>query len=271
MRIALIGAGRLATNLAPALKDAGHDVVQVYSRTQEAAETLAAKVGAKATCSVEEVTTDADVYIFSVSDNALPQLAKTLGKGREDAVFLHTAGSVAMSVFEGVVKHYGVLYPMQTFSKERMVNFKDIPVFVEGSDEQTLTTVRELAETVSTRVMELTSEGRRHLHLAAVFASNFVNHCYALSAEVLSQYDIPFSVMLPLTDEVAAKVHELKPVEAQTGPAVRYDTAVISAQQQLLADKPRMQQIYTLMSESIHYMEEKRKNSPLTTHLSPLN
>ena len=167
MRIALIGAGRLATNLAPALKDAGHDVVQVYSRTQEAAETLAAKVGAKATCSVEEVTTDADVYIFSVSDNALPQLAKTLGKGREDAVFLHTAGSVAMSVFEGVVKHYGVLYPMQTFSKERMVNFKDIPVFVEGSDEQTLTTVRELAETVSTRVMELTSEGRRHLHLAA--------------------------------------------------------------------------------------------------------
>ena len=92
MRIVLIGAGNLATNLGKALHRAHHEVVQVYSRTQEAAETLAAKVGAKATCSVEEVTTDADVYIFSVSDNALPQLAKTLGKGREDAVFLHTAG-----------------------------------------------------------------------------------------------------------------------------------------------------------------------------------
>jgi predicted short-subunit dehydrogenase-like oxidoreductase (DUF2520 family) len=147
---------------------------------------------------------------------------------------------------------------MQTFSKERRVDFSRIPVFIEGSDAATLDLLRTLAASVSRQVTELSSEARRHLHLAAVFASNFTNHCYALAAEVLSRHGLPFSVMLPLIDETAAKVHDMLPADAQTGPAVRYDTQVIEAQSQLLAALPQAREVYDVMSRSIHGLRVER-------------
>ena len=101
-------------------------------------------------------------------------------------------------------------------------------------------------------MVELSSEGRRYLHLAAVFACNFANHCYALSAEILAKQGLPFDAMLPLIDETARKVHELSPAKAQTGPAVRYDENVLKAQSQLLSDRPDLQELYDRMSKSIY-------------------
>ena len=250
----MIGAGRLATNLCPALHEAGHKVVQVYSRTMDAALQLAEQVGAEAVNDVELLTTGADVYIFSVTDTALPLLIPQVVKGREGAVFLHTAGSVPMSVFAdtSAAVHFGVLYPMQTFSKERKVDFRDVPFFIEGSDMPAMQAAGTLASSLSVNVRPLSSEARRHLHLAAVFACNFANHCYQLSAEILQRHGLPFDIMLPLVDETARKVHHLSPREAQTGPAVRYDQSVMLAQLQLLADMPMHARIYQDMSESIH-------------------
>lgn len=252
MRIVFIGAGRLATNLAPALHRAGHEILQVYSRTMESALALGNKVGAAATSDLQEVSAMADCYIFSVSDKVLPQLITQLGRDREQALFVHTAGSVSLSVFQNCVSRYGVLYPMQTFSKERRVDFTEIPVFIEGNDDKTLEEIRALAASVSRNVTVLSSESRRHIHLAAVFACNFANHCYALSADILKEHGVDFSVMLPLIDETARKVHELAPADAQTGPAVRFDENVIAAQTKLLENLPRHAQIYELMSKSIH-------------------
>ena len=243
MRIALIGRGRLATNLLPALQRAGHEVTSVNSRT------------------LAELPTDADVYIISVKDSALQEVIarvsalslqpssqhRTL---KERAVFVHTAGSMSVSLFEGHCRHYGVFYPMQTFSKERLVNFQEIPLFIEASDAETLSVLHVLAESVGQKVYELSTADRKYLHLAAVFACNFVNHCYALSAQVLAQKGLPFDVMLPLIDETARKVHELHPLDAQTGPAVRYDENVMRSQQGLLSD--REAEIYAILSESIH-------------------
>jgi predicted short-subunit dehydrogenase-like oxidoreductase (DUF2520 family) len=261
MRIVLIGAGRLATNLAPALQQAGHRILQVYSRTAISAATLAERVGAKSTDNLREVLMDADVFIMSVTDTALPLLVAQLCKGREQAVFLHTAGSVPMSVFKDRALHYGVLYPMQSFSKERNVSFAQLPMFVESNDEKARQVVTDLAHSVSSNVTALDSEGRRHLHLAAVFACNFANHCYQISAEILSKYGLPFEIMLPLIDETSAKVHELSPVDAQTGPAVRYDEVVLDAQQKLLGNNPLHAQIYQLMSKSIHRSQQIKEES----------
>ncbi len=248
MRIVLIGAGRLATNLGKALHDAGHDIVAVWSRTAASAEALSRVLGASSTTDVNSLPTDADVYFLCVKDAALAQLIPQVTKGREEALFLHTAGSMPLSLFEGYAVRYGVFYPMQTFSKERQVCFAEIPVFIEGTD----AAIRPLAESVSSRVYELSTDERKYLHLAAVFACNFANHCYALSAEILEKHGLPFDVMLPLIDETARKVHELHPVDAQTGPAVRYDENVLNMQAQLLADTPLMQEVYKLLSRSIH-------------------
>lgn len=251
MKIVLIGAGNLATHLGKALHAAGHDMVQVFSRTMQSAETLASLLDAEPLTDIAQVRDDADVYIFSVKDSALEQLISQLCGG-EKKVFLHTAGSMPMSVFRGKALHYGVLYPMQTFSKQREVDFSIIPCFIEANDEFALKQIEGLAGQISHRVFQLSSEDRKYLHLSAVFACNFANHCYAASQELLQQHGIPFDVMLPLIDETAAKVHGMTPKEAQTGPAVRYDENVIGKQMQLLEKYPYFQKIYDCMSKSIH-------------------
>lgn len=254
MKIVLIGAGNLATHLGKALHAAGHDMVQVFSRTMQSAETLASLLDAEPLTDMAQVRDDADVYIFSVKDSALEQLISQLCGG-EKKVFLHTAGSMPMSVFREKALHYGVLYPMQTFSKQREVDFSIIPCFIEANDEFALKQIEGLAGQISHRVYQLSSEDRKYLHLSAVFACNFANHCYAASQELLQQHGIPFDVMLPLIDETAAKVHGMTPKKAQTGPAVRYDENVIGKQIQLLENQPYFQKIYDCMSKSIHELE----------------
>jgi len=252
MDIVFVGAGRLATNLASALKQKGHRIVAVWSRTIGSAQTLATMVEAEATNELECLPRQADAFVVAIKDAALAEVIPQLCKGREDQVFLHTAGSMPLSLFAGQTRHGGVLYPMQTFSKERLVDFSCVPFFIEGADEKALSVARQLAESVSSEVRELSSADRKHLHLAAVFACNFANHCYALSAKVLERHGIPFEVMLPLIDETARKVHTMHPLEAQTGPAIRYDQNVIEAQKALLSDDASAQEIYDMMSKSIH-------------------
>jgi len=251
MKIVFVGAGRLATQLARALHAKGHDITAVYSRTMESASELAQAVGGMATDRVEELPSDADAYIIAVKDSALPSLIPVLAHGREQRFFFHTAGSVPLTVF-GRLAHGGVIYPMQTFSKGREVDFTRIPVFIEGSDADALQLARTIATSVSGNVTELDSERRRYLHLAAVFACNFANHCYTLAADIVEQQGLPFETMLPLIEETARKVQTMHPRQAQTGPAVRYDENVIEAQRALLADTPLKQDIYSLMSMSIH-------------------
>lgn len=252
MKTVLIGAGNLASNLAPALRKAGHDIVAVYSRTRQSAEALATEVGARATDCIDDLPTEADLFIIAVKDTCVETLIPQLAKGRQQQLFVHTAGSLPMALFEGHTARYGVFYPMQTFSRQRRVDFSEIPLFLEASDAQTLQRLHELADSLSQQVYDLSSADRRHLHLAAVYACNFANHCFALSADILERHGLPFSVMLSLIDETARKVHSLHPRDAQTGPAVRFDQNVMQKHLQLLAGEPLLSQIYELLSQSIH-------------------
>ena len=238
MKIVLIGRGRLATNLEHALSQADHEVVSINSRT------------------LESLPLEADVFVVAVKDAALTDVLRAATKGREDQLFVHTAGSMPMDLFKGLTAHYGVFYPMQTFSKERLVDFNEISVFLETNDAASMERLKMLAATLTPHVYELDSEGRKHLHLAAVFACNFVNHCYALSAEVLAAKGLPFSVMLPLVDETAQKVHELAPKDAQTGPAVRGDQNVLQMQAAMLAENSAVQQIYEALSNDIQRLAD---------------
>lgn len=191
----------------------------------------------------------ADAIIIAVKDDAIDAVAAAIGD--YEGVALHTAGSVPMSIFSGNVKHYGVLYPMQTFTKGREVDFRSVHCFIEGSDDTAYKVIREVAESISDNVHDMTSDNRRYLHLAAVFACNFTNHCYTLAADILEKRGIPFDTLLPLIDETAAKVHAVHPAAAQTGPAIRYDETIINAHIALLDDEMKAA-IYELLSQSIH-------------------
>ena len=251
MKIVLIGAGNLATNLGKALLKRGHEVMQVWSRTKSSASMLANKLHCSYTTNMEEVVREADLFIIAVKDDVLSKVADVLSDGRENQFFVHTAGSMPMDVLP--TERRGVLYPMQTFSKQKEVDFSVIPCFIEANHEEDFLLLRAIALTICLDVFALNSENRKYLHLAAVFCCNFANHCYTLGEQLLKEHgNIPFGVMLPLIEETAAKLHTLSPSESQTGPAVRWDENVMNKHVQLLADKPNVQEIYELMSKSIH-------------------
>lgn len=251
MNIVLVGAGRLATNLGLALLGAGHCVTEVFSRTGANASSLALRLRAKAFTDISLLSRNADVYIVALSDNAIKGIIPRLCQTREDALFLHTAGSMPLTLFQGYAKHYGVLYPMQTFSKEKTVDFHTIPCFVEGNNRETLQRTTALAKTICRDVYAMTSAERQYLHIAAVFACNFANHCFALAEDVLQRHGLPFSVMLPLIKEAVNKVTSLSPRQAQTGPAVREDYNVIDKHLAMLQESGTTQEIYALLTRSI--------------------
>ena len=259
MNISVIGAGNLATSLAPALKAAGHRVLAVCSRTQASAAALAERVGAAACTRPCELPVS-DAYIISVTDDALPGIVAELCPLRPESLFLHTAGSMEMDVFRGYAKRYGVLYPMQTFSRKRTLDFSDIPMFVEASDESVLCDVRKLALSLGEHVRELSSEHRLRLHMAAVFSCNFANHCMALADEEMQAAGLDFRLLMPLIRETVGKLEQLSPLEAQTGPAVRGDVKVMRKHEGML-QRHQTQRLYRELSESIRQLNE-QKNHP---------
>ena len=228
MVVTLIGTGNLGTNLHAALTKAGHEVVWLHGRTFLSQDVRG------------------EVVLVSVKDDAIADVTARLSVVPQ--LVAHTSGSTDISAIS--TRRRGVFYPMQTFSKHRLVDFDEIPVFLEADHTEDMKLLEQLAQSISRNIRQLDSLRRRHLHLAAVFACNFVNHCYDLSAEVLRKADLPFDVMLPLIDETARKVHSVSPHEAQTGPAIRYDTGVISRHEAMLEGTEK--EIYHLMSQSIH-------------------
>ena len=253
-RVVILGAGRVATHLAPALLHAGYELLQVWSRTEESAKSLSDSLGIPYTTNLDAVVADADIYIVCVSDSALSQVAERIvARVKTNSLFLHTAGSVGIELWQrcGALR-YGILYPLQTFSKERAVDFREVSLFVEASDEETMTTIERVAHGLSEKVYHADSKRRAQLHIAAVFACNFANAMYGAADRLLAEAGIPFEVLLPLIDETAAKVHALAPHSAQTGPAVRGDSAVLQNHMAALAGDEDLHAMYALISNYIN-------------------
>jgi predicted short-subunit dehydrogenase-like oxidoreductase (DUF2520 family) len=255
--ITFIGAGNLATHVSLALHEKGYQIAQVYSRTEKSAASLAERLDASYTISAESINQDADIFIVALKDSAIvPVLSEIDFK---DKLLIHCSGSTPISVLKEFSNNYGVFYPLQTFSKNRKLNLRKIPVFVEANSESNQKRIERLAQSISDSVSVLNSEKRMALHIAAVFACNFVNHFYNLASEILESEEIPFNVLRPLILETAEKVQEMHPREAQTGPAVRFDENIISRHLQELKGKKNYDKLYSLISKSIFEHHQKNK------------
>ena len=254
MKIVSIGAGNLSTHLSQALQNAGFEIAQVYSRTEASAKKLADMMNVPYITDMGCITGDASLYMISVGDDAIEFLCEKLPL--TDGLVIHTAGSVPMDVFAGKFRNYGVLYPLQTFTKLRSVDFAEIPVLIEANSEDNLQILRMVAEAISYKVYNASSEKRMQLHLAAVFGCNLVNHLYHISAQIAQRAGFDFSILSPLILETAHKALESgNPKEVQTGPAVRNDNRIISKQLDLLTNHPEWKEIYALLSENIGKMK----------------
>lgn len=256
-KLVLLGAGNLATQLALALKEAGVEIMQIYSRTLESASLLAEKVDSNPITELKELKPNADLYIFALSDKALQPVLDQLPVPIGNVV--HTAGSIPMDVFENYSENYGVFYPLQTFSKDRRVDFLNIPICIESNSKTLQEDLLQLGGRISGNLHEISSEQRKQLHLSAVFTCNFANHMYSIGQKLLAEKDVDFDLLKPLIEETAAKVQELDPLAAQTGPAIRFDEEIMAKHENELKDLPDFQKLYRFVSESIFRMHSNKK------------
>lgn len=257
-RIVLIGAGNMATRLSLALYEQGYNFVQVYSRTIQSAQRLAQLLGnIPYTNNIETLYNDADLYLFSVSDNALPDLIEQMPAN--NALWVHTAGSVPLDVFVDKTTRYGVLYPMQTVSRSRAIDWSEVPIFIEANGNNDTALLGRVASSISQQVTPANSQQRQALHLAAVFACNFSNHMYAIAEHLLNRQGLNFDVMKLLIRETEQKAEQMSPVQGQTGPAVRNDINVMNKHLSLLEGTPEGK-LYQIISENIkRYNNEKQE------------
>lgn len=245
INIVILGGGNVAWHLTNALlKNDVVNVVQVYNRSIEKISCF--KNSTSITNNLSELK-DADIYILSVSDNAISELSSALNL--KNKLVVHTSGSMAMDELKSTSKK-GVFYLLQTFSKEREIDFSTVPICIEAETDADLQLLETLANTISKNCYRINSNQRKSLHVAAVFVNNFVNHLYHIGHEICEQNKVPFEILLPLILETANKITTLPPLEAQTGPAKRNDTKTIEKHTAMLAKN--QQEIYTLLTKSIY-------------------
>ncbi len=258
-KLAIIGAGNVATYMASVLFKAGYQINIVYSRTLSKARRLARKVNARYTCDIEEVDSDTGIWIFALTDQSVIEMAGKIGFKK--SFLIHTAGSLPLDIFAGHADNYGVLYPLQTISGLQPPVNKDMPLCIESNSRRGLARLELLAKSISPVVYEVSSEKRMLLHLAAVFACNFTNHMYALAEEIAERAALPFEMYHALIMETTQKALGSGPSKSQTGPAARNDKIIIQKHLDLLSFSPRAEAIYDMLSRSIMMKEQKTVKS----------
>lgn len=253
--IVLVGSGNVASHLGLALKEAGIQIQQVFSRKLQHASILAKKLQADYTNDPNQIRTDADLYILSIKDDVIAEFANhSVFKGK---FIVHTAGSISIDTFNGISNAYGVLYPFQTFSKNKKLDFEEVPVLVEGNNNINTSALMHLAKKITNNASVVNSEQRSALHISAVFACNFSNHMYAIAYHLLKENGLGFDLIKPLIKETAEKIKQVSPRDAQTGPAVRFDNRIVNQHLEAL-NSPVYKDIYALLSQSIQNEQTKQ-------------
>jgi predicted short-subunit dehydrogenase-like oxidoreductase (DUF2520 family) len=253
--ISFIGAGNVAEALALALYREKQNIISVTSAGGTSAKALAAKTASVAQEGYR-FTDSTDIIIIAVNDSSIKQVTGLI-ECNEDTIIIHTAGSVHINTLQRFDKA-GVLYPLQTFTKGRVVNMKAVPFFIEATDEETLEVIRELALLIGSSVHQCVSERRKLLHLAAIFACNFPNFMMTIGSDIVSRAGFNSGVLNPLIKEMAGKAVAMGPEEAQTGPARRNDKETINDHLEILSYSAEYHDIYEQISNMIiHYYNKK--------------
>ena len=244
VKVVLLGAGSLGYHLTQKmLSSSSVDLIQVYNRTIEKISYLSDKIAI--TDNLNKLK-QADIYVLCVSDNAISELSSHLNFPSK--LVLHTSGGTSINNLKSNSAK-GVLYFPQTFSKDKKVNFNELPICLEASSNESLTVLKKFSKEFSNNIYLINSEQRKVIHLAAVFVNNFVNHLYFNAEQICNKNKVPFEILKPIIKETVKKLKELSPYEAQTGPAKRNDTETINTHKTMLSSLQL--EIYTLLTKSI--------------------
>ena len=241
-RISIVGSGNVATHLALALHQAGCSIHQVLSRSLEHAQLLARRVDAHPIHQWQRLDEDADYYLLAVSDDALYDLALDLRL--PDAVVIHTSGTTPLSVLKPISRRHGVLWSPQTFVRDIAMDYRRLPLCIEGSSPETEADIEALAALISPCLYHLDHEQRRRVHLASVWVSNFVNALNATAHDLMVADGLDPDMLRPIAEQTLRKWDYGNLWLQQTGPAIRRDEKTLNAQRRQLLERPDLLQLY---------------------------
>lgn len=251
-KIVLIGSGNVGFHLAQRFFEKKIQILQLFSRTETRAKTLAQQIQTSYTTDLNNINTNADLYMLAIRDDAISKVAQQLRTILPDnPLVVHTSGSTPSKIFADYFQRYGVFYPLQSFSVTRPANFEQIPICVDAANEKDLEKLENLAQIISPKVHRISDEQRAILHVAAVFVNNFSNHLFHIGESILEKEQLPFDLLRPLINETTAKIQNHRPKDMQTGPAIRNDKATIERHLKYLKLFPEFEKIYTVMTEGI--------------------
>lgn len=247
-KIAIIGAGNVATRLGLAAKDKGFAIAGVTARTRESAARLAQTLGCPALDSAADIPADCDLVLIATNDRSVADVAQILPQIK--GVVAHTSGSVPLSVLAALHPRAAVIYPLQTFSRDVDVDVSVVPFFTEATDSASLAVADAFAGALSKSCYHADSSRRAYLHVAGVLSSNFPIYLLELTRRVLNEAGLPLSTVEPLVKASVAKAFQIGPHDALTGPARRGDVGVLHKQLDLLSS-PSARAIYEAISDAI--------------------
>ena len=252
IKVTIIGSGNVAQHLIQAFQQSSQiELSQVFSREIEKVSHLIDR--SKITNEWKNLF-ESDIYVIAVSDSAIAEVSSNLPF--KNRLVVHTSGSVALKELDAKNRR-GVFYPLQTFTKDKKVDFSVIPTCLESEFDDDYTILEDLAEAINSRHYLISSEQRKSLHVAAVFVNNFTNHLYQIGKDICDEHLLPFEILKPLIAETASKVQSLSPLDAQTGPAKRHDQNTIDAHLALLTDS-NQKEIYKILTQSIQHSHVKK-------------
>lgn len=254
LKIVLLGAGNVGFHLGKKLYAVGLDVEQVYSRKIAKAKRLAKKIKCDAIQKIDDISTDADLYILAVPDSAIEKVAADLSKKIPSTkLVVHTSGATPSTVLKSYFKNYGIFYPLQTFSIEREIEFANIPTCVDSNLKKHRTLLEKLGKCISQNVYQINDKERAILHVAAVFVNNFSNNLFSIGEQITSKENLPFDILKPLIKETVEKISQHSPSQMQTGPAKRGDKITIQLHLEYLEKKfPEFIDVYQIITQNIN-------------------
>ncbi|MEM6966335.1 MAG: Rossmann-like and DUF2520 domain-containing protein [Bacteroidota bacterium] len=254
IRVIMIGAGNVGFHLGKKLYDAGISISQVYSRAASKAERLANICGCDFTHQLTAISTEGNLYLLAVPDQVIGDVAKKLAAIIPPSkLVVHTSGATPSTVLKTHFQHYGIFYPLQSFSLGRAVDFNQIPICIDANAEQHRIFLEKIAQRISRNVHTINDRERAILHVAAVFVNNFSNHLFTIGEKITTKENLPFDILKPLIQETVNKIQNISPSEMQTGPAQRGDQITIQQHLNYLEKQfPELVDLYTQMTQRIN-------------------
>lgn len=257
--IALVGAGRVAQTLGPALRQAGYRILEVVGRERAAsrarARRLARRVGARAT-TIAGARLNAAVVWLAVSDDAIAGCARDLARrtGWEGKIALHSSGALPSDRLAPLRRRGAAvasLHPLMTFARGQAPSLRGVSFAVEG-DPAAVRVARRIARDLGGSTLLLGKRAKALYHAWGMFTSPLLVAVLALGERVGRKAGVPDPARAAqaILRQTLKNYVEAGAPAAFSGPLVRGDVATVRANLRALRPLPEARQAYLALARA---------------------